>query len=355
MNRQQQQAIEYLQEEVRVLKELHGNKRLKFTDRQRARLARKGKRLSWSLLNKAAMLVTPQTILKWHRMLIGQKHYSPHKTKLSPRAEKMRKVRELSVKMASENAGWGYRRIQGVLKTLGLKVSHVTVYNVLKRSGLDPAPKRDQLSNWQTFIQSHLDVLGATDFFSVHVWTLRGLVQYSIHFVMDVGTRRVQITRIAPQWDGSIMENIARGLTDYETGFFRNIRYLIMDKDPLYTKAFREILKSSGINIVKLAPSTPYLNAYAERFVQSIKSECLDHLILIGEKSLHRAVSQFLEHYHEERPHQGLGNNLIEFPEQPLNPDKHGLIQTRERLGGLLKLYHWAPDPKEVEEVCHVA
>ena len=231
------------------MKELHGNKRLKLTDRQCARLARKGKRLSWSMLNKAETLVTPQTVLKWHRMLIGQKHYSPHKTKLPPCAEKMRKVRELSMKMASENAGWGYRRIQGVLKTSGLKVSHVTVYNVLKRSGLDPAPKHGQLSNWETFIQSHLDVLGATDFFSVHVWTLRGLVQYSVHFVMDVGTRRVQITWIAPQWDGSIMENIARSLTDYETGFFRNIRYLIMDTAPLYTKAFRDMLKSSELTL----------------------------------------------------------------------------------------------------------
>ena len=148
--------------------------------------------------------------------------------------------------MASENAGWGYRRIQDVLKTLGLNVSHVTVYNVLKRSDLDPAPKRGPLSNWQIFIQFHLDALGATDFFSVHVWTLRGLVQYSVHFVMDVGTRRIQITWIAPQWDGSIMENIARELTDYETGFFRNIRYLIMNKAPLYTKAFREIFNPAG-------------------------------------------------------------------------------------------------------------
>ena len=270
-------------------------------------------------------------------MLIGHKHYSPRTTKLSPRTEKMRKVRELSVKMA---CGWGYRRIQGVLKTLRLNASHVTVYNVLQRSGLDRAPKRGQLSNWQTFIPYHLDVLGATDFFSVHVWTLRGLVPFSVHFVMDVGTRRVQITRISPQWNGEIMENIARDLTDYERGFFRSIRYLIMDKDPLFTKTFRGTFKSSGINIVKLAPSTPYLNAYAERFVQSIKTECLDHLILIGEKSLHRAAEQFLEHYHQERPHQGLGNNLIEFPDQPLNPDKHSLIQTRERLSALLKSYH---------------
>lgn len=340
---------------MRVLKELHGNKRLKFNDEQRARLARKGKLLDRAWLNAVATLVTPETILKWHRMLIGQKHYFPHKTQPSPRAEKMRKVRELVVRIASENSTWGYRRIQGVLKTLGFEVCHATVHNVLKKNGFDPSPNRKQLSNWQTFVRSHLDVLGATDFFSVHVWTLRGLVQYSVHFVMDVGTRKVQITRIAPQWDGAVMENIARNLTDYETGFFRNIQYLIMDKDPLYTTAFREILKSSGIDIVKLAPYTPWLNAYAERFVQSIKTECLDNLVLIGEKSLYRAVSQFVEHYHFERPHQGLGNNLIEFPQTPPTPDKYERIQTRERLGGLLKSYHHVAGQKDPNDMLKAA
>src|SRR5690606_31590379 len=111
--------------------ELHGNKRLKFNDEQRARLARKGKLLDRAWLNAVATLVTPETILKWHRMLIGQKHYFPHKTQPSPRAEKMRKVRELVVRLASENSTWGYRRIQGVLKTLGFEVCHATVHNVL--------------------------------------------------------------------------------------------------------------------------------------------------------------------------------------------------------------------------------
>lgn len=124
-----------------------------------------------------------------------------------------------------------------------------------------------------------------------------------------------------------------------------------MDKDPLYTTAFREILKSSGIDIVKLAPYTPWLNAYAERFVQSIKTECLDNLVLIGEKSLHRAVSQFVEHYHFERPHQGLGNNLIEFSQTPPTPDKYEKIQTRERLGGLLKSYHYVSDSKGTDDM----
>ena len=179
--------------------------------------------------------------------------------------------------------------------------------------------------------------MAATDFFSVEVITRSGLVRYFVLFVIDLKTRRVEIAGILPRPDGVWMSQIARNLTDCEDGFLSGASYLIHDRDPLFTRSFRGALESSGIKTVKLPARNPNLNAYAERFVRSIKSECLAEIIPLGERHLRKAVKQYTEHYHLERNHQGLDNRLIEKPHGVLDTDSP--VERHERLGGVLNYY----------------
>jgi transposase InsO family protein len=164
------------------------------------------------------------------------------------------------------------------------------------------------------------------------------LVRYFVLFIIDLQTRRVEIAGIAQQPDGKWMKQIARNLTDADDGFLNGARYLIHDRDPLFTRAFSELLESSGVKTVKLPVRSPDLNAYAERFVRSIKSECLAQLIPLGERHLRKAVKEYTEHYHFERNHQGLSNELIEKLSDEPNTD--GAVECQERLGGVLNYYY---------------
>jgi transposase InsO family protein len=181
-------------------------------------------------------------------------------------------------------------------------------------------------------------VLAATDFFSVEVWTALGLVRYHVLFVIRLATREVQIAGILPEPQGRWMKQVARNLTDGLDGFLAGCRYLIHDRSSLFTPEFEMILESAGIKAVRLPAHSPNLNAYAERYVRTIREACLDRLVLIGEGSLRRALSEFVSHYHQERNHQGLGNKIIrpEFAEFPSGGD----VRCRERLGGMLRYYY---------------
>ncbi len=191
---------------------------------------------------------------------------------------------------------------------------------------------------WKTFLQAHREGLAAADLFTVEVLALGGLQRYFVLFVIELKTRKVKIAGIHHQPYGEWMEQMARNLTDVFDGFLRDARHLIHDRDPLYTYAFREILKSSGVEPIKLPPRSPNLNAYAERFVRSIKEECLDRFVLLGESHLRLVVREYVEHYHCERNHQGLTNRLLDRAPPPANPDAE--VQRRERIGGLLSYYH---------------
>jgi putative transposase len=154
----------------------------------------------------------------------------------------------------------------------------------------------------------------AADFFTVEVWTRKGLQRFMVLFLIDVSTRNVQIAGITSTANGLWMSQMGRRVTDVVDGIANGKRYLIHDRDPLFTAEFLSLLAGVGVESVKLPPRSPNLNAHAERFVRSIKESCLDRLILFGEESLRTAVSQFVIHYHQERPHQGLGNRLIRPP-----------------------------------------
>jgi len=339
MNQHQQHVIDYLIEENRILREQIGARRMRFNDDQRRRLAAKAKKLGRRLLSQFASIVTPETLLAWHRRLIAKKYDgSPFRTPGRPRT--LKDIAVLIVRMAKENRGWGYRRIQGALANLGYMLAHKTVANVLKRHGIDPAPERSRKTTWKEFLIRHWSQIVASDFFTIEVWTSTGLKRFIVLFFIDLSTRRVEIGGIARNPNGLWMTQIARHVTDGVDGFLKGKRYLIHDRDPLYTREFRTMLADVGIESVKLPPRSPNLNAYAERFVRTIKESCLDQMILFGEDSLRRAVHQFLIHYHEERNHQGLENRLI-TPTSAINTST-GTIKRRQRLGGLLNYYYRA-------------
>jgi hypothetical protein len=249
-------------------------------------------------------------------------------------------VEALVVRFARENRGWGYDRIVGALANLGHAISDRTVGNILRRHNIAPAPERSRTTTWKEFIRSHMDVLAGADFFTVEVLTWRGLVTYYVLFFIEVGSRRVSVGGITRHPDSSWMAQVARNATMEGAGYLKGCRYLLHDHDTKFCREFRETLAAGGVKCTPIPARSPNLNAHAERWVRSIKEECLSKLILFGETSLRRVVSEYLEHYHQERNHQGKGNLLL-FPTSttPSEAGPHRSISCRERLGGLLKYY----------------
>ena len=245
----------------------------------------------------------------------------------------MKTIVDLVLRMALENRSWGYTRIRGALANLGHQVSRGTIANILHEHGIEPAPERDRHTRWSTFLKAHWECLTATDFLSVEVHTLKGLVTYYILFFIDIASRSVHIAGITPHPDNRWMTQIARNITDTESGFLRGTRYLILDRDTKYSDEFRNALDREGIRLIRLPPRSPNLNGFAERFVRSIKSECLNRMIFFGQASLQHAISQFMAHYQTERNHQGLENQLVE-PSPILAPSQP--VHRRQRLGGML-------------------
>jgi hypothetical protein len=212
-NRQQQEIIEYLRTENQVLKEKLGKRRIILSDDQRRRLARKGNVLGRKVLETIGTLFTPDTLLRWHRLLVAQKwDYSNRGQKKPGRPPVADAIRTLVVRMASENPTWGYDRIQGSLANLGYTISDATVGNILKEHGIEPAPDRKRQTTWQTFLQAHWDVLAAIDFTTIEVWTKNGLVTFYLLFVMELATRRVHFAGCTTGPDEGWMKQIARHL-----------------------------------------------------------------------------------------------------------------------------------------------
>ena len=337
LNQRQQDVIEYLREENRVLREQLGGKRLRFNDDQRRRLAVRAKKLGWRMLQELTSIVTPATLLAWHRRLIARK-YDGSKQRSPGRPCTREEIQELVVRMATENRDWGYRRIQGALANLGHEVGRGTIATILKEQGLEPAPERRRKTTWKEFLSQHREVMVAADFFTIEAWTRKGLTRFLVLFLIDLSSRRVEIAGVTREANGLWMTQVARNLSDAAEGFLIGKRYLIPDRDPLFTAELVEVLEGSGVQSVKLPPRSPNLNAYAERFVRTIKESCLERIIRCGEGSLRKAIHEFIQPYHYERNHQGLGNRLI-TPEPP-GADKNGAIPCRPRLGGMLNYYY---------------
>jgi transposase InsO family protein len=330
-----QEQVDYLKAENRLLREKLGPKRVRLTEAERRRLATLGKPLGRRGLAAVATIASPETILRWYRELVARK-YDGSKQRRPGRPRTAAEIEALVVRMARENT-WGYTRIKGALKNLGYKVGRNTIKRILQEHGIDPAPERGRRMSWATFIKAHLGVIVGMDFFTVEVVTWLGLVRYHVLFAIDIASRRVEIVGIAANPGGPSMEQMARNLADAVDGFLVGKRYVLLDRDPLHTESFRRILGQGGVKAVRLPARSPNLNAFAERFVLSIKSECLDRLVPLGVAHLRCAILEYTKHYHEERNHQGLDNELI----MPAEVAKClGKVDRRERLGGLLSFYY---------------
>jgi transposase InsO family protein len=300
-------------------------------------LAVKGKVLGRKLLGEIATLFTPDTILRWHHRLVAKKwDYSQRRQKKPGRPPLAAEVVELVVRLAKENARWGYVRIQGALANLGHRISDTSVAKILQDHGLEPAPARKRKSTWKAFLKTHWHVLAAVDFTTIEIWSRKGLVTFYLLFVMEVATRRVHFAGATCNPEEAWMKQAARNMTDGIDGFVLGKRYLLMDRDAKLCEGFRSTLRQAGVKALRLPPQSPNLNANLERFFLSLKSECLDRMILFGEDSLRVAIEEFVRHYHAERNHQGLGNRLIVA--RDLSGD--GRIRCRQRLGGLLSYYY---------------
>jgi putative transposase len=213
----------------------------------------------------------------------------------------------------------------------------------LRENGLEPGPQRGA-GTWDEFVRRHAATLWACDFFSTKVWTLAGLVDVFVLFFIQVGSRRVHVAGMTAHPDRAWMTQQARNVAMFFAEQPERPRYLLRDRDTKFVRAFDEILEAEGVTVKAITPCSPNLNAYAERFVQTVRSECLDHFILFGEKHLRHVLSSWLEHYHSERPHQALGNVPPSGAPagEPVGDDGGLRVVCEERLGGLLKHYRRA-------------
>jgi transposase InsO family protein len=275
-------------EENRILRAQLGGRRVRLTDDDRRRLAVRAFRVGRRVLRQVATIVTPDTLLRWHQQLVARKWTCARRC---PRRGVLAEIRQLVVRMAEENPTWGYTRIQGALKNVGHCVGRSTIARILKTQGLPPVPERP--TSWQTFLRAHKDAIAGADFFTTEVWTWRGLVTVYTVFIIRLASRRVQILGSTPHPDEAFMRQVGRTLTmaDAET-----CRVLICDRDTKWSGTARDCLREAGIRIGQTPYHAPNANAYAERFVRSIKEECFDRIIPLGERHFRRAVREYVAH-----------------------------------------------------------
>src|SRR5499433_873315 len=233
--------------ENRLLREQLRGRRLRLHDDQRCRQAVKGHRLRRRVLRQGTSIVTPDTILRWHRRLIAEKWSYARKRPGRPRV--MKTIARLIVRMATENPTWGYSRIQGALKNLDHRVARSTIARVLKQQGIPPAPERP--TSWRTFLRANWGKIAAADFFTTEVWTARGLATYYTLFVLDLCTRRVHVAGSTPHPNEAFMAQAARRVTDAVDGFLVGHRALICDRDTKWMEGFRRVIEGAGVRIVQ--------------------------------------------------------------------------------------------------------
>jgi transposase InsO family protein len=331
LHREQADVIAFVREENRILTARLTGQRLRLTDSERRRLAELGQPLGRRVLAQIATLVTPDTILRWHRELVARKWtYRAGRGRAGLQAH----LRALVIQMATDNPTWGYTRIQGAAQILGHRVGRSTIARILRAAGIPPGRQRPM--TWRTFLQAHWSALVAADFFTTEVWTGRGLVTYYVVFLLEVQSRRIQVIGCTPYPNEAFVIQCLRHATG-DTGLLSDGRLFFCDRDPKWSSAVEQWLGTAGVRVVRTPPSAPNCNAHAERFVRSVKEECLDRIVPQGERHLRRTLQEFAAHYHRERNHQGLANELID---RVLAQRLTGAVQRRQRVGGILNYYY---------------
>ena len=334
-NKELARIIQFQKVELEILRK-HLPPRLRLDPQDRRRLLKYGKPLGASIKD-VITIVTPRTFARW----ASGETKSVDQAAKTGRPRTKEEIRALILKLARET-GDGYTKILGHLKKLGIgKVSRSTVVNVLREHGFDPGPKRGE-GTWDEFVKRHAETLWACDFFSKKVWTKAGLVEYFILFFLHVGTRRVKIAGMTPFPDSAWVAQQARNMAGHFMDLPVKPTMLIRDLDGKFPEQFDAILESENIKIKRVGPRAPNMNCYAERWVQSVRQECLDHFIVFGEAHLRYILGQYETWFNEERAHQGVGNVRLRQigAEAPPVEVGQGAVVCRERLGGLLKHYH---------------
>ncbi|MEU1802742.1 integrase core domain-containing protein [Streptomyces sp. NPDC019937] len=321
-----------LRHEVAVLRRAIPKPRLDWADR--SILAALTRLLPRSL--RAHRLVTPGTLLRWHRRLVARKWTYPHRAGRPPIDET---VAALVERLARENPSWGYKRLQGELMRVGHRIGASTIRRVLKRLNLPPAPRRQSASTWRQFLRAQASTMLAVDFFHIDcAVTLRRLY---VFFAIEVGTRYVHILGITPHPDGRWTTQQARNLLMELGDRASEFRFLVRDRAGQFTASFDAILSSSDIDVVKIPPRSPRANAYAERFVRTVRSEVTDRVLILGQRHLHSVLDQYVQHYNGRRPHRGL-HLQPPRPDHPAADLSHEHIKRRPILGGLINEYERA-------------
>jgi len=334
LEQEQRDVIRFLREENRVLRSQLRGRRMRLRDAERRRLAALGQRLGRRILAQVATIVTPDTILRWHRELIARKW--TYTARRFGRPGVQVEIRRLVVRMATDNPSWGYTRIQRALKNLDHQVARSTIARILKEQGIPPS--RERPLTWRTFLRAHWRALLAADLFTTEVWTVRGLVTFYTVFVIELHSRRVHLLGSTPHPDEAFIVQTMRHLTDVD-GVLRAGSVLICDRDRKWSHAVEHFLGTAGVRVIRTPYRAPNCNAYAERFVRSVKEECLNRVITFGERHLRRTLADFMIHYHGERNHQGIGNELIDRPQRQRGGAP---VRRRQRIGGLLSYYYRA-------------
>jgi putative transposase len=255
------------------------------------------------------LIVTPQTLLRWHRELVRRKWAQPRRPTGRPAVDE--RIRLLVLRLARVNPRGGYPRIAGELKKLGLRVSPSTVRRLLLAAGLKPAPRRSGPS-WREFLERQAASMIACDFFTVETISLR---RFYVLFFIELESRYVHLAGCTTNPTGGWVTQQARNLTF--TGVVKRMRFLIHDRDSKFTSAFDDVFRSEGIKVIQTPIRAPQANAYAERFVCTVRVECLDWLLILGRRHLERVLRVYLAHYNNERPHRGLAL----LPPQPADAD----------------------------------
>jgi putative transposase len=289
---------------------------------------------------RRSAFVTPATLLRWHRELVARRWTYPHRRPGRPAT--VAEIRELVVRLARENPAWGYRRIQGELVGLGIKLAASTVWTILKEAGIEPAPKRLEMS-WPEFLRAQAASILECDFLTVDTLFRK---RFYVLFFIKLATRRVHLAGITTNPDGRWVTQQARNLLmQLDDGGIRRPRFLVRDRDGKFTREFDEVFGSEGIRVIKAAVRAPKARAHVERWIGSVRRECLDRILIVGRRHLQHVMTTYTRHYNDHRPHRSLGQRP---PFSELRPSNERAmadvidldrVRRRDLLGGLVREY----------------